>query len=210
MPFALAQPFDIDDLCQTLKLQGFVYVSGLYPESTLDALYLEIKQHDEQYTLDIAGIGRGDDHTVLPAIRTDKIHWIDGSSSAQRAFLAQLETLRCAINARLLLGLFHTESHFAVYRTGDYYKRHVDSFKGQKNRILSMVTYLNPTWQATDGGLLHLYQSEQSPLPFISIIPSWGTAVFFLSEEIPHEVSPSISHRYSIATWFRCNSIIPV
>ena len=42
----------------------------------------------------------------------------------------------------------------------------------------------------------------------ISITPSFGTIVVFLSEEFPHEVLPAMRDRYAIAGWFRLNSSI--
>lgn len=48
------------------------------------------------------------------------------------------------LNRHLLLGLFSFESHFTHYRAGDFYKQHQDAFKGQANRILSLVVYLIP------------------------------------------------------------------
>lgn len=44
---------------------------------------------------------------------------------------------------------------------GAYDKRHYDAFRGEANRILSVVTYLNPAWGNTDGGELVLYSDDQ-------------------------------------------------
>lgn len=204
----LSQPsdFNIDHVCSQLESTGFTHMVKLFPDSLLKALHKEIKDMDENRKLQSAGIGRGNEHTLKKTVRSDKIHWIDGSTLAQCQLNEKLEELRIDINRRLMLGLFDVESHFAVYRNGDFYKKHLDSFKGQKNRILSMVIYLNPKWQESNGGLLNVFTDEC----FLSVVPNWGNAVMFLSENIPHEVTATKRNRYSIATWFRCNSENPL
>jgi len=109
------------------------------------------------------------------------------------------------INRRLFLGLFSFESHFSHYAAGDFYKRHYDAFKGQANRVLSMVVYLNSDWTQEDGGELVLY-TDSRDVEGITVTPSFGTVVVFLSEDFPHEVLTTHRDRYSIAGWFRINS----
>jgi len=106
------------------------------------------------------------------------------------------------MNQRLFLGLFDYESHYAHYPSGAFYKRHVDAFKGQSNRVLTTVMYLNPFWQTQDGGQLQIYDINDDNL-ITSVEPEMGTFVVFLSEQFPHEVLPSKRDRYSIAGWFR-------
>src|SRR5690606_33675317 len=101
--------------------------------------------------------------------------------------------------------LFSFESHFAHYGTGDFYKKHLDAFKGETNRVLSLVYYLNPGWLPEDGGELKLYLSEDEGRT-INVTPAFGTLVVFLSEDFPHEVLPAKRDRYSIAGWFRVNT----
>ncbi len=153
---------------------------------------------------DTAGIGRQQDHTVDNSVRTDEICWIDGSSEAGEKWLAWSSELREYLNSQLFLGLFSFESHFAHYGPGDFYKRHFDAFKGQSNRMVSIVVYLNTDWQSEDNGELVLYDDELD-LEGFKVTPSLGTVVAFLSEEFPHEVLPAARDRYSIAGWFRLN-----
>ena len=202
--------FDINLVCDQIFQNGFSHISELFPQELLVCLHKEIEQLDKNYKLQLAGIGRGDDHTIHKTIRSDKIKWIDGETLAQVQLQERLEQLRLEINKRLMLGLFDSESNFAVYRDGDFYKRHFDSFLGDKNRILSMVIYLNPEWELSNGGLLKVYTDDNSVDPFAEIMPVWGNVVMFLSEKIPHEVTPAKRTRYSIATWFRCNNLNPL
>ena len=151
-----------------------------------------------------AGVGRENDHTLNSFVRTDAICWITGESSVGRAWLAWAEALREFLNRELLLGLFSFESHFAHYRPGDFYRKHVDAFRGEANRVLSVVAYLNPGWQGDNGGELRLFTGTDDDAALL-VQPLHGTVVVFLSEEFPHEVLPANRDRYSIAGWFRVN-----
>ncbi len=130
---------------------------------------------------------------------------IDGTSPTGKEWLDWLEMLKTYLNRRLFLGLFSVESHFAYYQKGDFYKRHVDAFRGESNRVLSLVTYLNPLWSADDGGELVMYADDNDHTG-IKILPKLGTMVVFLSEVFEHEVLPAKKDRYSIASWFRLNT----
>jgi SM-20-related protein len=160
-----------------------------------------------------AGIGRIKDHMINDFIRTDEISWITNDSETSCAWINWAESLQAYLNRRLFLGLFSFESHFAHYAKGDFYKKHKDAFKGEGNRVLSVVVYLNQHWAPSDGGELVMYDKNSSTSSVvdnskITVIPSFGTIVVFLSEEFPHEVLPAKRDRYSIAGWFRLNSSI--
>lgn len=149
-----------------------------------------------------AGIGRSKDLTLDERVRKDHICWITGDTSVGAEWLGWVEALKQSLNRQLFLGLFSFESHFAHYRPGAYYKKHVDAFKGEANRVLSMVVYLNPDWQPEDGGELVIYLPSGKS---IAVLPQFATLVTFLSEDFPHEVLPAARDRYSIACWFRLN-----
>jgi SM-20-related protein len=160
-----------------------------------------------------AGIGRAKDHIINNFIRTGEICWITNNNEASCAWIKWVESLQTFLNRRLFLGLFSFESHFAHYAKGDFYKKHKDAFKGENNRVLSVVVYLNQDWCADDGGELVIYNKKFSASSIVdhsktTVIPSFGTIVVFLSEEFPHEVLPAKRDRYSIAGWFRLNSSI--
>jgi SM-20-related protein len=154
-----------------------------------------------------AGIGRDLDHQIALDIRRDRIFWLSGRCPAQARFLDQMEALRLRLNRELFLGLFEFEGHFAHYPPGGFYRRHVDSFRGAANRVVSVVSYLNNDWRTEDGGELLIY-SEDEEYVLARIEPRAGTLVLFLSEEMPHEVLPATTDRISIAGWFRVNSSI--
>ncbi len=160
-----------------------------------------------------AGIGRAKKHVINSFVRTDEICWITDNSQAGSAWIDWAESLKVYLNRRLFLGLFSFESHFARYAKGDFYKKHKDAFKGEGNRVLSVVVYLNQNWSVDDGGELVIYNDQSPTLSIVdqsktTVIPGFGTIVVFLSEQFPHEVLPAKRDRYSIAGWFRLNNSI--
>jgi SM-20-related protein len=165
-------------------------------------LHLDSEQYQE------AAIGRADQQTINPFVRSDEIRWIDHHHATESLWLNQMEKIRCEMNRLLFLELFSYESHFACYQPGAFYKKHVDAFKGQANRLLSTVYYLNPNWQPEEGGELVMYDPEQPALPLFNLSPTLGTLIIFLSEEFPHEVLPALRKRHNIAGWFRLNNSI--
>lgn len=116
-----------------------------------------------------------------------------------------MEEIRLAVNRYLYLGLFEYEAHFAKYEQGDFYQKHLDSFRGQENRKLTTVFYLNDTWQEGNGGELVMYDLQDQHLQTVQ--PKGGRLVVFLSEQFPHEVLTSHVDRFSIAGWFRINGV---
>ncbi|NVK25456.1 MAG: 2OG-Fe(II) oxygenase [Gammaproteobacteria bacterium] len=171
------------------------------------ALALELKQHAESIKTNefhTAGIGREQHAATDNSIRSDKTLWITGQNSVEQHWLSWVEEFKNYLNRRLFLGLFSFESHFASYASGQFYKRHLDAFKGQSNRVLSMVLYLNDDWLDEDGGELVLYQDQTDTLGTV-VKPTMATLVTFLSEEFPHQVLPAHRKRLSIAGWFSVN-----
>ena len=148
-----------------------------------------------------AAIGRGQDALRNRFVRSNKICWITDDDGAN-PWATWVASLQAALNEQLFLGLFSFESHFTRYQPGDYYRRHLDAFKGERNRIVSLVTYLNEGWLPDQGGELVLYHSDES----VSVSPEAGTLVVFLSEEVPHEVRSCTRTRHGVAGWFRVNS----
>ncbi len=191
-------------IAKDIYSKGFsINPNALCPQLS-EALWLHLQSmSDNQF--DPAGIGREQAHILNQFVRSDEICWINGESLAGIQWLNWSARLQQYLNRRLFLGLFSFESHFAHYQPGDFYKRHMDAFRGEANRVLSLVVYLNPDWQASDAGELVLYQNEHDQQG-TKVTPSFGTVVAFLSEEFPHEVLPAQRDRYSIAGWFRLNT----
>ncbi len=192
-----------DAIASDLTETGLSIVQDYFDPALINALEANLNAYRKADELTYAGIGRGDQFKFDLDIRSDKTHWLSPITEAQCQFLNSMESLRIAMNKRLFLGLFEYESHFAYYEQGAFYSKHKDSFRGAANRILSTVTYLNRHWHNDDGGLLVIYHENDEEI--CRILPEAGTLAIFLSEEIPHEVTPTRRPRSSIAGWFRSN-----
>jgi SM-20-related protein len=122
------------------------------------------------------------------------------AAALQQEELAQFKD---AINTTLYLGLHDFEGHYAAYPAGTGYARHVDRFRDDDRRVLSVVLYLNDAWDQEDGGDLCLYASQQALEPVARISPQGGTLICFLSAAVPHEVLPTRRTRWTLSGWFR-------
>ena len=193
-------------IANALEAPGYIVLDQSLPPGLVDALFVQLKALDEEQFRG-AGVGREDRHQRNRFVRSDDICWIEHSQGSVRDYLAWMEVLRLAINRRLFLGLFDYECHFARYAAGAFYRKHLDAFKGQRNRIVSTVLYLNPQWQQDHAGELLIYDREGSGV-IETVAPLWGRLVVFLSEEIPHEVVATQQPRYSLTGWFRLNGTL--
>ncbi|HCE4673512.1 TPA: 2OG-Fe(II) oxygenase [Vibrio parahaemolyticus] len=153
-----------------------------------------------------ARIGRNDDVTRIESIRSDKIQWLKPAMGQPIAnYLSKMEEIRQEVNRHFFLGLFEYEAHFAKYEKGDFYQKHLDCFKGNENRRLTTVFYMNEFWSEEDAGELVVYDLNDKEIA--TIPPRGGRLLVFLSEQFPHEVLPTNAERFSIAGWFRVNGV---
>ncbi|MCG3728844.1 2OG-Fe(II) oxygenase [Vibrio cincinnatiensis] len=153
-----------------------------------------------------ARIGRQEEAQHVVDIRSDKIHWLyPGMGLSVQGYLERMEQIRQQVNQVFFLGLFEYEAHFAKYEAGDFYRKHLDAFRGNESRKLTTVLYLNEQWSEADGGSLALYDLNDQWVE--TIAPISGRLVVFLSERFPHEVLPTQAERISIAGWFRTNGV---
>ncbi len=190
-------------IATALSTQGWCVIENYFPAPLIEHLAAEVLALHKHQALRPAGIGRGQQLQQDRNIRQDCIHWLDGSSLAQQQYLTAMTTLKHALNQELYLGLDELEAHFAIYAPGAFYQKHLDSFQGAANRILSVVSYLNLDWPEDAGGNLSIYAQDEV---LTQVKPEAGKLVVFLSEEIPHAVQPATLQRLSIAGWFRRRS----
>lgn len=187
----------VDDLAS----HGWSQQSIFLPQALTMELAEECRARAAAGQLNPAGIGRGDQQQVQEGIRGDRIDWLEsGQSAAGDSYLALMESLRQALNRELFLGLEELESHFALYPPGAYYQRHLDRFRDDDSRTVSVIVYLNEEWQPDDGGELRLY------LPggrVHDVLPLGGSLACFLSADMLHEVLPARRERLSLTGWFR-------
>ncbi|MEA2118091.1 2OG-Fe(II) oxygenase [Halovibrio sp. HP20-50] len=205
-PSPALQPATQVALIDALVEQGWYVGREVIDLSLCDALNHELLQRAACNGLDEAGIGRGQQHLLRKDIRGDAIHWLDRESTAQRQYLEAMGELQKALNQTLFLGLFEYEAHFAHYPPGAFYQRHLDSFRGRANRVISTVGYLTPDWPSDGGGEMVIYHPNDPNQEVARVAPEAGTFACFLSDTIPHEVLPTRYPRTSIAGWFRRNA----
>ena len=204
-PPALA-PAALPRLIDALVEQGWYVGEDVLDAALCHELHAELMARAEHDALVAAGIGRGEAHALRRDIRGDAIHWLDRESQAQRRYLAAMGELQQALNQALFLGLFEYEAHFAHYPPGAFYRRHLDSFRGRANRVVSTVGYLNPDWPADGGGEMVIFDAMDPEREVARVRPEAGHFACFLSETVPHEVLPTRLPRASIAGWFRRNA----
>ncbi|WP_163560247.1 2OG-Fe(II) oxygenase [Halomonas sp. NO4] len=199
-------PAILPELVDALVDQGWYVGEGALDSTLCHELHAELRALAEQDALAVAGIGRGTEHTLRRDIRGDAIHWLDRESLAQRRYLEAMGELQRELNRALFLGLFEYEAHFAHYPPGAFYQKHVDSFRGRVNRVVSTVGYLNPDWPADGGGEMAIFAADDPQREVARVAPRAGTFVCFLAETVPHEVRLTRLPRASIAGWFRRNA----
>lgn len=146
-----------------------------------------------------AGIGRKQERQINEGIRGDYIEWIDRTTAPQplQAYLAKLNGLISFVNQTLFLSLKDYEVHMTIYPAGTYYKKHLDQFKKDDHRKLSVICYLNKDWRAEEGGQLRIYIEGGTR----EVLPVAGRLVCFRSDLLEHEVLPSTRNRLSLTGW---------
>ncbi|KFX70705.1 2OG-Fe(II) oxygenase [Pseudomonas taeanensis MS-3] len=187
----------VDDLAE----HGWSLQPLFAPQTLTAKLAEECRTRAAQGELTPASIGRGVAQAVIEGVRGDRIDWLEaGQSVACDQYMALLDELRQALNFGLYLGLEDCESHFALYPPGAFYLKHLDRFRDDDRRAVSVVLYLNQDWQPEHGGALRLYLKSGEVR---DVSPVAGTLVVFLSAEMPHEVLPTTCDRLSLTGWFR-------
>ena len=192
----------LEAICQGLTDRGWLVLDDAVAPALLQALRARLHKLPD-HAFHRAGVGRQGDHSLQPDYRSDRIHWLEAAAPAEQDWLSWADAVRQHVNQHLFMGLQSYEAHFAHYAPGQRYGRHVDAFRGQVNRILSSVLYLNEAWADDDGGELLIYPDASAPDSAMRVSPKPGRLVMFLSEDMPHEVLPAHRDRYSIAGWFR-------
>ena len=199
----------LDELALGLSEHGWMSLDARtrLGENLLAALKQEVQILDRADAMKKAGIGRGNDLVRDRSVRRDKIAWLQGVTAPQAALFEFFEVIRKGLNQRLFLGLKRFETHYATYHSGDFYKQHLDSFRGRASRVVSLVLYLNEEWQAADGGALQVFNRDNDHEVCGTVLPEAGRMALFMSEEVPHEVLPANRTRYSLACWFRQDEV---
>lgn len=193
-------------ISQEIYSNSFVVVDNFVDETFRKALLEEQTDLLNQGQFKKAAIGKGDQKQVRTEIRSDEVLWMDPTalSPLQAIFWEKVAEVQQVLNRRCFLGLKSFEGHFARYPIGSFYKRHLDQFYAVPHRIVTIILYLNESWTEADGGQLRMYFPQEDGSERVEdVLPLGGRLVVFLSEEIPHEVMPTLKERISITGWLR-------
>ncbi|WP_310589859.1 2OG-Fe(II) oxygenase [Larkinella soli] len=199
----LEERFEI--LIDGLADRGYGIVDHfLSPEETA-ALARILHEKRRQGEFKPAGIGN-QQVTVQTGIRGDSILWLAEEYAApeERAFLSSIRHFIDYLNRTCYLNLRDAEFHYAHYPAGTFYQRHLDRFRTDSRRRLSVICYLNDDWQPADGGQLLLYlPQENGTEQALEVLPVGGRLVCFESARLEHEVLPAGRDRISLTGWLR-------
>lgn len=199
----MSNPHEIhfDQLIDDLAEHGWAIQHNALPTALTLELAAECRARENKGRLLPAGVGRGATQAVRNEVRGDHIEWLDAEQSAACAgYLSCLDALRHQLNQALYLGLEDFEGHFALYPPGAFYRKHLDRFRDDDRRSVSVVFYLNSDWLPEQGGALRLHLDAEREL---DVYPQAGTLLVFMSADWPHAVLPATRDRLSLTGWFR-------
>jgi SM-20-related protein len=188
-----------DSIADELAEYGFAIADQFLSHKEVDDILAldEFREGLNQFKK--AGIGKRSEHQINEAIRGDYIRWLDKFSAPHPAklYLDRLHEMIHFLNEALFLSLKDYEVHLTIYPAGSYYKRHLDQFKKDDHRKLSVICYLNHDWKEEHGGQLRMYLPDGSR----EVLPVAGRLVCFRSDQIEHEVLPATRDRLSLTGW---------
>jgi SM-20-related protein len=188
-----------EQIADGLAEAGFAVVDNFLTNAEVDTILDLDLFREGVVNFRKAGIGKESQLQINESIRGDYIRWIDKNEAPRPAkvFLDRLQSLCEYLNQSLYLSLKDYEIHFTIYPAGSYYKRHLDQFKKDDHRKLSVICYLNKEWEVQHGGQLRMYLSDKA----IDFLPLSGRLVCFRSDQIEHEVLPATRERLSLTGW---------
>jgi len=206
-------PVRYEDIIDQLCSKGYAVVDQFTPSSECISLRELLIQRKLDGDFRPAAVGKEAAKSIISTQRNDHILWLDEEDKAEevQAWFRRIRLLSDSIRKGMFLPINHFECHFAHYPAGSFYKKHLDGFKNNDERQISVIAYLNPDWTQEDGGELLIYDHHVRPAskqPIIDRIePIMGRVVFLMSQQIPHEVATSKNDRFSITGWLRNNRI---
>ncbi len=178
----------------------FAVIDNFFDKSLINQLRYTALSKEAEFKK--AAIGNLSNEQVVNEIRGDYIYWIDKNNSNvyEIEYLQEIENLINYLNKTCYLGIVDKEFHFAIYPEGTFYKRHLDVFKNDNKRRLSVILYLNEEeWNEKCGGELVIYKENQA----IVVQAVSGRMVVFESGLLEHEVKTVTRKRISITGWLK-------
>jgi SM-20-related protein len=189
----------LNKLADQIAENGFAVIDDFLSNEEIDSILALQGFKNALLQFKKAGIGKNQDKQINEAIRGDYIQWIDPNNAEPPllTYLGKLKQVIAFVNQSLFLSLKDCEVHQTIYPIGSFYKRHLDQFKKDDHRKLSVICYLNKDWKEADGGQLRMFIGHESK----DILPLAGRLVCFRSDLLEHEVLPATRERLSLTGW---------
>ncbi len=189
----------LNKLADQIAENGFAVIDDFLSNEEIDSVLALQGFKNGLLQFEKAGIGKNQDKQINEAIRGDYIQWIDPNNAEPPllTYLGRLKQVIAFVNQSLFLSLKDCEVHQTIYPIGSFYKRHLDQFKKDDHRKLSVICYLNKDWKEADGGQLRMFIGHESK----DILPVAGRLVCFRSDLLEHEVLPATRERLSLTGW---------
>ena len=189
----------LNKLADQIAENGFAVIDDFLSNEEIDSILALQGFKNGLLQFKKAGIGKNQDKQINEAIRGDYIQWIDPNNAEPPllTYLGKLKQMIAFVNQSLFLSLKDCEVHQTIYPIGSFYKRHLDQFKKDDHRKLSVICYLNKDWKEGDGGQLRMFIGHESK----DILPLAGRLVCFRSDLLEHEVLPATRERLSLTGW---------
>jgi SM-20-related protein len=188
-----------EQIADGLAEAGFAVVDNFLTNAEVDAILALDLFREGIVNFRKAGIGKESQLQINESIRGDYIRWIDKNEAPPpvKVYMDRLQSLCEYLNQNLYLSLKDYEIHFTIYPAGSLYKRHLDQFKKDDHRKLSVICYLNKEWEEQHGGQLRMHLSDNA----VDFLPLSGRLICFRSDLIEHEVLPATKERLSLTGW---------
>lgn len=188
-----------DQIVDDLAEKGFSVTDSFLDDSEIEAILSVDEFKNKMLHFKKAGIGNSASLKINENVRGDHIFWVDTRKAhiSISVYVSRLKALQVYLNKTLFLSLKDIELHLTSYPVGSYYRRHVDQFKQQDHRKISVILYLNRDWRSEQGGQLRVYSQSNE----IDIFPVAGRLVCMRSDLIEHEVLPASRERLSVTGW---------
>ena len=192
-------------IADALAERGWYVGESIFDDTLSQSLALRARALTTAGHLHATKVGRAALAQQSTVLRSDETYWLDETpdDEAERSALERIHQFRARLNESLFIGAQTAELHFARYTPGAFYKTHLDRFRDDDVRVVSMVFYLNEAWPTDAGGELLLYAADGSGAVEARVLPTAGTMACFLSDRFPHEVLPATRERYSLTGWLR-------
>ena len=189
----------LEKIADGLSENGYAVVDHFLSSSEVHAILQTDEFKNAKLHFKKAGIGKQHDKQINESVRGDYIQWIDPqlAPGPMTVYFDKLKQLTQYLNQSLFLSLKDVEVHMTLYPVGTFYKRHLDQFKTDDHRKLSIICYLNDNWKQDEGGQLRMQMKDGVQ----DVLPSSGKLVCFRSDQIEHEVLPATRERLSLTGW---------